>query len=610
MHPRLSSAALAALVTSAGTTLAASPQEEPTVVVTATRQASRTNELLSDVTVIGRDEIEQAGVMTLPEFLAARPGIQFTENGGAGANASLFLRGSNSGHTLLLIDGLRVSSATLGSVTWSRLPLDQIERIEILRGPASSLYGADAIGGVVQIFTRRGDGPARISAEAGFGNRGTARLGAGVSGSQGQLRYSLAASEFRTDGFSNLRPSAGGFNPDADGFDSDNLSASLAYGLAEGHEVGLQVFRSAGTNDYDSGYNPASAASDYEDETRVQSQAVYLKNRLAAGWTSTLRVGRSTDDSTNTADGTLVSKFRTDQDQYSWQHDLRLPVGSLLLGWERLEQKVGGTSDFSVTERRIDSWLAGWTGRFGSHRLQANLRQDDNSQFGDKTTGALAWGYQLDDAWRLQTAYGTAFKAPSFNDLYYPRFYDYVGNPDLKPEFARNREAAVHYEHGGHHASATWYLNKVEDLISWSGVTSPVNVGKARLEGLTLAYQGRLWGYDVDASLDYLDAEDSATGRRLARRAREDAKAGLGRSLGPWAWRVEWRAAGHRYDDDTNSRRLGGYGLVNLQASYAIDRDWSLFGRVNNLFDKDYELVANYATGGTSVFVGVRYAPQ
>jgi vitamin B12 transporter len=584
--------------------------DEAAVIVTATRQPTRANELVSDVTVIRREDIARAGQATTAEFLATQPGVQIVENGSPGAMANVVLRGANPGHTLVLIDGIRQGSATLGTVSWSRLPLAQVERIEILRGPASSLYGSDAIGGVVQIFTRRGEGAPRVDAEAGVGSYGTTSARGAVSGSAGGLHYSVAAAELRTRGFNSIENRGNrAYNPDADGFTNQSLTTAVSYDFAPGHEVGLNAFSSTGRNRYDDSY-PRPANADYQNKLAVQSYAGTLKDRIADGWLSTLRVGHSSDDSTSYADGVMTTVFRTDRDEWSWQHDLHLPVGKLLLAVENVDEKISGTSTYTLKERNVRSWLLGWSGRLGSQRLQANMRRDDNSQFGVKNTGSLGWGYQFDERWRASASYGTAFKAPTFNDLYYPLTYGYVGNPALKPETSHSRELALHYERPGHHAAVIWYSNRINDLISWTGHTSPVNIGTARLEGVTVTHTGRIGNFDDSLSVDYLDATDAATGKRLGRRARNTANAGIGQTLGPWQWRSEVQAVGQRFDDDANTRRLGGFSLVNLQGSYAISRDWSLFARLNNLFGKKYELVSDFATPGTNLYVGLRYAAQ
>lgn len=588
---------------------------EDKIIVTATRQPMRANELLSDVTVIDRQEIEAAGPSSsIADLLSRQPGIEIKTDGAPGSLASIYLRGSNPGHTLLLVDGMRFGSATLGSPNWSYLPLQQIERIEILRGPASSLYGSDAIGGVIQIFTRKGSGPLRANAEAGFGSHNSHALGAGLSGGYENLSYALQLSTLQTRGFNSIdNPNNDSYNRDRDGHRNHSASGNLAYTFAPGHEVGLNFLAARGENDYDSG-GPWStpAAADYRQDQENAAYSLYSRNRLSQNWSSTLRIGRSSDDARQFMDRAQTGKIRTVQTQYQWQNDVRLPVGTALLALERLQEKVSSDQTYDRDRRTINSILAGWSGSVEQHRLQFNVRRDDNSQFGNKNTGFIAYGYQINNQWRAHASYGTAFKAPSFNDLYWPG----AGNPNLKPETSRNREIALHYETGAHQVSATVYRNDVDNLIAWAPIAPgswiwlPANVNQARLEGLTLAYSGQLYGFDVKASADFQDPRDTGIDKVLRYRSRRHGSLSVGRSYGKFDWNVELQASGQRYQDVNNTRTLGGYALTNLQAAYRLDQDWSLFARVNNLFDRNYVLNQDYATDGVNYFLGVRYAPK
>lgn len=612
MHSRLKPlAALLPLCFSISATAQQLTSLDP-VMVTATRQPMRASELLSDISVIESEELRQAGQSTVGDILSRQPGIEFSTSGSNGATGSVLMRGTSSGHTLVLIDGMRVGSASLGQMSsWSRIPASQIDRIEILRGPASSLYGSDAIGGVIQIFTRRGDGPMRVHAEVGSGTYDTYAGNLGISGGVAGFHYALDVSAYTTDGFSNIRnPRNSSYNPDRDGYNFQTVSGALSYDIAKGHEIGAQFFHSDGTNLYDSGSSKSTAAKDYRNQLSLSSFNTYLKNQFTSNWTSTVRLGHSTDDSKNLTNGVQSSLFRTDQDQYLWQNDLKTGVGNFLLGVERLEQNLSGTGNFRVSSRTIDSVLAGWNASYQGHSLQTNVRYDDNSQFGGKTTGSAAYGYRFTQNWRANIGYGTAFKAPSFNDLYYPLTFGYQGNPNLRPEFAHNREAAIHFETGSHHVSLTYFLNRVSNLISWSGVTTPGNVGTAELEGYTLAYEGRVDSFILGANYNYLDPRDKTTGNQLARRAQNYGSVNVGQLIGPWEWRVEWQARDHSYDTDANTRKLGGYSLTNLYGAYRFAKDWSAFARINNLFDKNYELVGDFGTPGFNAFVGIRYSPK
>jgi vitamin B12 transporter len=578
--------------------------EEDPVVVTATRIPTRVNEVIADVTVIDRAAIEQAGPATLPELLARQPGLHVVDSGGPGKNASVFMRGTASTHTLLLVDGVPLGSATTGQPSLHNLPLSQIERIEILRGPASSLYGSDAIGGVIQVFTKRGEGPARVSAYAGIGSHGTREAQAGVSGSSGALSYSLAATHYTTDGFDiatdPLRFNTVNFslpNPDADGYRNTTLNARLVYEIAGGHEFGASVLEGKSRNHFDRGGPTVDAYSN----DRTRAYGVFLRNRLAAGWTSELRWGSSEDWSESFAPGR--SLFATRQTQWAWQNDLRLPVGRLLLAFETAEQSVDSTVNYAVTRRTVDSAIIGYQGHIGAHSWQAALRRDDNSQFGAHTTGSLGYGYRFAEAWQVRASVGTAFKAPSFNQLYYPAF----GNANLKPEKARNREVGLHWQQGGQHVSTTWFDNRIADMIS---IWPVININKARITGVSLAYGFARGAWLLDAALDLMKPVDAVTGDRLQRRPAEMLKLAATWAPGDWKLGGEVSAVGRRYDTTTEGRPMHGYGVANLFAAKALDGEWTLEGRINNLFDKVYENAWSYAVPGREIFVGLRYQPK
>lgn len=629
MHQSLRRTALAALLTS--TFPFAFAADEAAVVVTATRAPTRLNTLLSDATVVTREEIEKAPQSTLAELLQVQPGLEIAANGGPGQTNSLFIRGANSGHAVILIDGMRLGSATLGSVALETIPTSQIERIEIVRGPMSSLYGADAIGGVIQIFTRRGLGEPRANFNFGAGRWNTTRAGGGYGGEAGPWRFSVQAGEERSGGFSAIShadPTLGiydPFNSDRDGTRNRNLSGNLSYRIGADHEFGINSFSSSSRTQFDASncdafFSTCTSAFNNRNEQRQSSTGLYARNRLTPVWQSTLRYGETVDDyRSNSLDPTTGveswASARTKQNQIQWQNDLRLPIGRLMLGAEQLDQHVTSSTIYPVNLRTIRSLLAGWQQSFGSHEFQANLRRDSNSQFGRRDTGSAAYGYHLNDAWRISGSVGTAFKAPSIADLYYPFDGMAVGNPNLRPERAHSRELALRYDGVEQSASATLYRNRVSDLISWSFnpttfVFSPANVGTAVLQGATLAWQARMADWRLKANLDVQSPRDTDTDRLLPFRAQRHAGLAAERSFGRWNAGAEVVGSSVRYDSSTTPRRLGGYGLLNLNANYAIDRDWSVFARANNIFDKRYELIRSYATPGANLFVGVRYEPR
>ncbi|WP_374486192.1 TonB-dependent receptor domain-containing protein [Zoogloea sp.] len=601
---RLSTAALA--VASAFPAIAlAAPAEQSTVLVTATRQAQRADESLADVTVIERAQIERAGsTFSLPELLARQPGIQMSSSGGPGKATDIFIRGASPRQTLLIVDGMRLGSATLGTATWQDIPLSQIERIEIVRGPASALYGADAIGGVIQIFTRKGEGAPKVDAFVGAGSYGTRETSAGVSGGTDKLSYSVRGGYAENDGYSAIYSKAKQpfyYNPDKDPYRNSNLSAKASYRLADGHEVGASILYATSRNHYDSGLGFDNFSDDVQNVWNL-----YSRNRLSDAWTSTVRFGQSIDDAKNFASyAPNGASIKTTQQQFMWQNDVRLPVGTLLAAYENLHQKAVNQDTFDVS-RSVNSALLGWTAGFGPHKVQLNARHDDNSQFGGKTTGYAGYGYQILPTLRVQGSIGNAFRAPTFNELYYPGY----GNVNLKPESAYNKEVGLLWEQHGHNVSATYFRNRVTNMIVNDQNFIPQNVGSARLEGISLGYGGQLAGFDIVANIDFLDPKDLDTDKRLQRRANKTGNLAVSRSFAALTVGAEWQGAGGRYDRTGETKPMGGYGLVNAFAKYALSKELGVEARANNILDKQYETALGFKTAGANVFFGVRYTPQ
>ena len=361
----------------------------PAVVVTGARGPIAITDSWADVTVISRDEIQRSGQSSVIEILRGYAGVQITANGGPGSTSNVFLRGANPGQTVVLVDGMRISSSTTGTPSWWALPLAQIDRIEILRGPASSLYGADAIGGVVQIFTRVGDGPARLTGGLGYGSYDTVLGDAAVAGGDERIRYSVRAGFGSSSGFNAIRnPRAFGFNPDRDGYQSFNVGGNVGVTLARGHEIGVQAFESRQDAEYDGGAN-----FDHRTKTTARTAAISSTNQITGYWTSRLRLGETSDLNDNIASPTSTTTFDSRQRQYAWQHDLRFGTFGVQAAIERREERVSSTTQFAIKSRDTNAGLLllRWTP--GSHLIQASGRIDDDSQFGARSTGNLAYGY-------------------------------------------------------------------------------------------------------------------------------------------------------------------------------------------------------------------------
>lgn len=620
MHSRTTVATLLAGAGLLSSSVSAQTHVLEPVVVTATRVEQRVSDTLSDVSVIDREQIEAAGQSTLTELLARQPGVQMSGNGGAGASVDYFIRGSDSRQTVVLIDGVRVGSGSSGTAALQYLPLSQIERIEVLRGPASAVFGADAIGGVIQIFTRRGDDGLQGEVFAGGGSYGSSEGSASVRGGDGRWRFALGAGVSSSRGFSSTSPRINegvsvarrAHNPDRDGYLNQNFSGSLSFTPHAGTEIGVSALASKGYNEFDSGLSFPNTRNDFDND----SATVYLTHAWNDAVSTTLRSGRSVEDFISYArTSPLGNHFRTEQYSHALEARVKLPLGALFGSVERLEQDVLSTTPTAVnidTERKIDSLQLGWSGAIDRHSLQLNTRHDRYSTSSQhKTTGNVAYGYRLTDEWRLHGGYGTAFRLPTFNQLFFPGF----GNPDLAPESSRNKEAGVVWQRKGSRAALTAYDNKVRNLINTvtvsPGVSEARNVGEARLRGMTFDGSTYLFGHtELQGSVDLLDATDQDSGDRLQRRAVQTGQLRVIQHMTRGRVGIEIQTTGDRYSNADETRRLGGYTLLNLFAVWKLSPEVALEARVNNLTDKDYTTVFGYNTAGSSVFAGLRYTPQ
>lgn len=579
------------------------------VVVTAARIQQPREHAVASVSVVSREQLERAGQSTLVEVLRTQPGIEFSSNGGAGKTTSLFIRGTNADHVVVLIDGMRVNSATLGTSAFENLPASQIERIEILRGPAASLYGQDAIGGVIQIFTKKGAGAPSVQAALGVGSYNTRQAEASVSGQAEALHYAVRLASQDTDGFSAKRFRQGRQSDD-DGY--RNLSASVNLGLeiTQGHTLGFNLLSSEGHNQYDS----STTFDNYGDITQLSYQ-LSSKHQWTDAWQMSLRAGEGVDDATDHASASRRSRFQTKQRQYALQNDIRLPLGTLTLLYERLEQQIDANdTDFAKTERNNDGYTAGYVLSEGAHDVQLSYRADHNTQFGTHDTGAVGYGYHINNQWRISGNYGTAFKAPTFNQLYFPFG---VGNPNIRPESSRNAELSLRFDNGDLTLTATAFRNHIRNLIDFDLATfSFNNTNRATIEGLELVAQTQWhqWQFNANATLQS-PREDEKDGL-LARRAQRHGNLQLAYVADAWRMGSEWVLSSERYNETSNTKPLAGYGLLNLTADYQLHPDWVVQARWNNVLNKQYTLAYDtfsdvaYNTPGSNLFVSVRYAPK
>ena len=576
------------------------------VLVTATRTPQPARDVISDTLSIGAEEIARSGAGSITELLQRQRGIEVTRNGGPGTNASVFLRGSNGNQVIVLIDGVRIGSASSGAAAWNAIPLAAVDHIEIVYGPLSTLYGADAIGGVVQIFTKKGQGSLALEASVLAGSYGTRSGTAGISGSTGPFSYALSAGKERSDGFSATLPASSSFNADDDGYDRKHAAGQLAWQIARGHELGVLFLHSDQEADFDSGSKVRAWSTQ-----KVDTAALYSRNRLAEAWQMTTQVAQSRDKSGSFT--ASASQIDTKQSQFSWQNDISLGTDSLQLLAEHRKEEIESNTAALVRERSTTSWAASYNMKRGDHLLAAAARNDDSSQYGSKNTGSLGYGYRITPGLRVNASYGTSFRAPTFNELYYPGY----GLPANRPEEGRNREIGIHFEQGSTALAAVAYRNKLTDLLV---NTSPCplpgfrfgcayNVNKATLEGISLSARQQLGNYfTLSATADLQNPQDDVSGKLLVRRAKRHGNVALDYTAGSLSAGAEWQVSSYRFDDTANRNRLGGYGLLNLYAAWEFDRSWTGTLRWNNVADKHYELARNYATAGSTVYAGLRFS--
>lgn len=598
------------------TSYAESASELKDTVVTATRTAQPRESVIADVTVIDAETIERSGQLSLIELLQLQPGVEMSNNGGVGKVSNIFIRGTNSSHVLVLIDGLRSQSATTGTTTFENLPLNQIDRIEILRGPATSLYGQDAIGGVIQIFTKRGKSAPTFYANLGYGTYNTKIGNAGVSGKVNDTAFSLNLGVQDVGGFSALKTKQANLK-DNDGYRNTSVSGSLSHEIVAGHEVGINFFNSDGSAQFDNRFN----ATAFNSKSNLDQQAAlaYSKNQFTDYWLSTFKVGFTKDKlkSFDEFQAPNFSRFDTKQSQLNWQNDFKLPVGTLTLMYDRLEEKVTSDTIYNDTKRTNEGFVGSYLANINAHSIHLSVREDRNSDFGNQQTGGVGYGYTINDKWRTTASYGSAFKAPSFNDLYFPDFFGFpTSNPNLVPEKSDNIEASLRYQTSATSASITAYRNKVRNLIALDANFVPFNASKATLEGVTLIASHRLNQWDFSGSLDVQSPRDEETDNLLVRRANRHAKGNVSYVIGDWRLGMEVLSSSKRYNDLANTQTLAGYTLFNLTTEYTINPNWRLQARLNNLFDKDYALAFDgnpqttgfvYNTPGSNLFVNLRW---
>jgi len=588
--------------------------------VTATRVGQPLADALPSVTLITRDQIDQTQSRDLVELLGRQVGVEMARRGGQGAQSSLFLRGTNSNDVLVLVDGVRVNSVLDGAANLGGIATDSIDHIEVARGNLSSLYGSEAIGGVIQIFTRRGTGPGGgVTIEAGQGANRDATAYASVPAGTSLLTLSVGVRSQKA--FSAIDTTvAPAANPDLDG--NRNRNGALHWsGTGLGTQWSAWAWGNRNDTDWDDLYDssatiPSSRATQVEHASLfgygIRAERVLGPARLTAS-------AAVTQD--NSANGSNVpfsyddNVFSSRNRQFSLQSGVTLARG---LDWnsgvEVVDQRGASTTydpsfanALTAHARHVASLWTGVVGQAGAHQVQANVRYDRYSDAGNATTGLLGWGWSVAPAWKLTAQAASAFRAPSFNDLYYPVY----GNPSLRPERARSAELGLRWARGGGEAAVALYRNRVTDLIE--GLAPDYvsrNVARAAVDGCELQGGERLGGLHVTASVALARPRDLDSGQVLVRRARAVAGVAADYAEGPWRLAGDLHRTGGRDDFDINTSarlQLPGYTLARIAAERSLTSNLRVNLRVENLFNARYELVDGYNTPGRTIVAGLGY---
>ncbi len=579
------------------------------IVVTSTRTPIALEDAIAPTQVIDRAAIERSQARSLQDLLRGRAGINLTNTGGPGKQTSLFLRGTNSSHTLVMIDGVRVNSADFAAAALQDIPVDQIDRIEIVRGPSSSLYGSEAIGGVIQIFTRRDQDGFTPRLYAGAGSHGLLEGGLGFGGAGERGWFGTDFSYQRTDGIDACRGSATLFQgcyadePDRDGYLSRSLNLRGGYTLTDTLSVEASVLRAEGENEYDGFYNYTESV-----QQIISGKLRYTPSERVA---VTVNAGRSDNEADNYSAGVYASTSNTHRDVASVQGDFGLAAGQLLsAGVDWYQDHLDSSTAYAVDSRDNTALFVQYQGNFGAHQLQAGLRNDDNDQFGNHTTGSLGWGMALGEEFRLTASYGTAFKAPTFSDLYDP----WSGVPTLEPEQSKSFNLGLAQSGNQWNWALDVFQTSIDDLISYDSTTFMMSqVEKARIRGAEFTADTTLAGWELSTQLSHIDPRNrtpgSQYGNLLARRARNTGRVDIDRAMGDWRIGATVSGASKRYDDAVNSAMVGGYGTTDLRVEYALSPSLTLQARATNVFDRDYETVAWYNQPGREYGLRLKYQP-
>ncbi|WDH52706.1 TonB-dependent receptor [Pseudomonas chlororaphis] len=595
----------------------------PDTLISANRQVEARNDSSAANTVFTRDDIDRLQPSSVTDLLQRVPGVQVAQSGGRGSVPGIYIRGTSSAQTLVLVDGQRIGSSSSGDSNLQHLNIQQIERVEVLRGSRSVIYGSDAIGGVIQIFTRRSaEQGLQPRLHLGVGSHQTWERSIGLSGGDQQTRFSLGASLDDTAG-SNRTHESYASDRDDDAYRNQSLSLSLSHAFNDDWEAGLNLLDNRGKSEFDNPFGRFDSST-FESfpqkpysEFAVSSFSSYVDGRINEAWKSRLELGHS-ENREKTFDKLSDERtvFNTYRDSVNWQNDLTLDErNSLIVGGDWYQDRVNSSTAFAEDSRWNRAAFVQHRFKADSFSTELGLRRDQNQQFGGQNSwsGTLTLPLNADNDVLL--TYSEGFRAPTFNDLYYPDF----SNPDLKPETSKSYELQWRSQlNETTRLETSLYRTELEDAIIFGSNSRPQNVASARINGFEATLQQELFGWQSNLGLAIIDPRDRDTGHTLARRARRTLSLDLDRQFDRLGLGASWQVVSSSYDDLANQQRLGGYALLGLRSNWALTREVRLELKVDNLLDKSYSRVLyshdgaqyGYREQGRAWMFGVTWTPE
>ncbi|RJP54874.1 MAG: TonB-dependent receptor [Deltaproteobacteria bacterium] len=578
------------------------------VVVTASRLEEPLRYSPDSVTVVTEEEIQKKGGGTVIDVLRDVPGVSIAQYGQFGGTASIYLRGTNNAHTLIMVDGVKVGDpmATDGKMSISDLSTDNIERIEIIRGAQSVLYGSDAIGGVINIITKKGKGKPEFFLSGEGGSFETFREKIGVSGSNDKVSYSASISRLDTKGISKADEDMG--NTEKDPYHDTNISARLDAQISETVRAGFSVRHSKSKMDYDDAGVDAVKVQD----TGITSSSINFDQDIFEWWQHIIRLGTTGTKREYTANGAFDETYKGTTNLVSWQHNFFIKdKDTITAGFDYQEdsgdlQSVWG----DISEKKVDTksfFIQNKLTPFKGLSFTLGARHDNHQTFGGEETYKVALAYFYEETGtKIRGSYGTGFHAPSLYQL-----YSSYGDPNLKPEESKGYDVGVDQEFFGRKVllSVTYFHTGIKELIDWNWTTwKYYNIGEVKTKGWeTLVSFKPLDWLTIDANYTYTEAKDDTTDRDLIYRPRH--KGGVALSIKPLEGlnvTLDVQNMGKRYRNTANTLEMPDYTLVNLAASYQATKRLQVFGRVDNLTDKNYQSIYQYGEPGIGVYGGIK----